>query len=90
MKRLIKRLIAILAALVLPGGLCAAHAETAAEIPKTTKLTVRFADVEEGKSLMRGRTLFHDQITEGTMAFFLQRKGGTLQEYIEYSDEQVL
>ena len=90
MKRLIKRLIAILAALVLPGGLCAAHAETAAEILKTTKLTVRFATLEEGKQLMRDRTLFHGQLSDETLPFYLQRKGGTLQEYIEYSDEQVL
>ena len=89
-KRLIKRLTALLAALVLLGGLCAAQAETAAEIPWTTKLTVRFATVEDGRQLMRGRTLFHGQLSDETLPFYLQRKGGTLEEYIEYSEEQVL
>jgi len=39
---------------------------------------------------MRERSLFHEQITENTMGFFLQRKGGTIEDYIEYSAEQVL
>ena len=56
----------------------------------TTEITAHFATVEEGQQLMRGRTLFHDQIAESTLAFFLQRKGGTLDEYIEYSAEQVM
>lgn len=86
-----KRLIAVLTALVLLSGLCAAYAETAAaEMPRTSKITVHFASVEEGQQLMRERTLFHEQIAEATLAFFLQRKGGTLDEYIGYSAEQVL
>ena len=39
---------------------------------------------------MRGRTLFHGQITDSTLGFFLQRKGGTLEDYIEYSADQVM
>lgn len=86
-----KRLLALLTALVLLLGAAASLAESApAEIPWTTKLTVHFATVEEGQQLMRGRTLFHDQISEETLAFFLQRKGGTLEEYIDYSAEQVM
>ena len=86
-----KRLLAILTTLILLFGVAAAHAEAApAETGWTTKITARFATEAEGRQLMRGRTLFHDQITEGTMAFFLQRKGGTLEDYIEYSAEQVM
>ena len=62
----------------------------AAETGRTTKLTAHFATVEEGQQLMRDRTLFHDQIAEGTLDFFLQRKGGTLEEYIDYSADQVM
>lgn len=39
---------------------------------------------------MRDRTLFHDQITESILPFFLQKKGGTLEDYIEYSEAQVM
>ena len=86
-----KRLFAVLAVLALLSGIFAAYAENAPEgIPLTTKITARCASVEEGQRLMRERTLFHEQITEGTLAFFLQRKGGTLDAYIEYSAEQVM
>ena len=57
---------------------------------RTTQITAHFATVEEGKQWMRERTLFHDQITETILPFFLQAKGGTLEEYIAYSEEQVL
>jgi hypothetical protein len=91
MERLIKRLTALLAALVLLGGLCAAQAETAAEIPWTTKLTVRFATVEDGRQLMRGRTLFHGQLSDETLPFYLQRKGGTLEDgYGAYESPEIL
>ena len=53
-------------------------------------LTAHFATLEEGQQFMRDRTLFHEQISEDTLDFFLQRKGGTLEEYIEYSAEQVM
>ena len=65
-------------------------AETAAAAALTTKFTAHFATLEEGQQLMRERTLFHAQIAEGTLDFFLQRKGGTLEDYIEYSAEQVM
>ena len=86
-----KRLVAVLAALVLLSGLCAAYADAAApEMPRTSKITLHLGTVEEGQQLMRGRTLFHEQINERALAFFLQRKGGTLEDYIGYSAEQVL
>lgn len=86
-----KRLFAVLTVLVLLSGISAVHAETVQEETGwTTEITVHFATVEEGRQLMRERTLFHDQIAESTLAFFLQRKGGTLDEYIEYSAEQVM
>lgn len=69
---------------------CSAEPAVAEETILTTKLTAHFATVEEGQRLMRERTLFHDQIAEGTLGFFLQRKGGTLEEYIEYSADQVM
>ena len=69
---------------------CSAEPAAAEETVLTTKLTAHFATVEEGQQLMRDRTLFHDQIAEGTLDFFLQRKGGTLEDYIEYSAEQVM
>jgi len=87
-----KRILAVLATLALTLILAASCAESAsaAETAWTSKLTARFASVEEGKQLMRGRTLFHNQINEGALAFFLQRKGGTLEEYIDYAADQVL
>ena len=73
-----KRFLTILAVLlVLLQGAAAANAEAALALsPQTTKLTAHFATVEEGRQLMRGRTLFHAQISESTLDFFLQRKGG--------------
>ncbi|MBR2435716.1 MAG: hypothetical protein IKB22_09625 [Lentisphaeria bacterium] len=56
----------------------------------TTKLTARCADVPEGQELIRNRTLYHGQINKKTLEFLLQRKGGTLEEYIEFSALQVL
>ena len=69
---------------------CSAEPAVAEETARTTKLAAHFATVEEGQQLMRERTLFHDQIAEGTLDFFLQRKGGTLAEYIDYSADQVM
>ena len=87
-----KKLTACLMALVMLCTLLIAgcFAETVTAGNRTTKLTAHFATVEEGQQLMRERTLFHEQIAEGTLGFFLQRKGGTLEEYIEYSAEQVM
>ena len=56
----------------------------------TTQITARFATTEEGQQRMRDRTLFHDQITESMLPFFLQDKEGTLADYIEYSEAQVM
>ena len=86
-----KRITAVLAALMQLFFLSAARAEAAPEDTVwTTELQVRFATEEEGRQLMRDRVLFHDQINEGMLAFLLQRKGGTLEEYIEFSEEQVM
>ena len=88
-----KKTLSVLTVLVLLLCNIAAIAETApaeTETPWTTKLTARFATIEEGQQLMRDRTLFHEQITESTLAFFLQSKEGTLEDYIEYSAEQVM
>ncbi len=57
---------------------------------RTPGPAARFASVEEGQALMRGRTLYHRQINEANLAFLLQKKGGTLDEYIEYAAAQVL
>ena len=68
-----------------------AFAESATvEAVWTTQITARFAAMEEGQQRMRDRTLFHDQITESILPFFLQKKGGTLEDYIEYSEAQVM
>ena len=86
-----KKILSLLTALALLLGCAAAAAEPApAGMPWTTKLTAHFAAVEEGQQLMRGRTLFHEQITDSTLDFYLQRKGGTLEEYIDYSADQVM
>ena len=86
-----KRMLALIAALALRLALAAARGEEVrTETAWTTGLTARFASVEEGRQLMRDRTLFHDQINEKALEFFLQKKGGTLEEYIDYSAEQVL
>ena len=81
-------ILVLLGAMLLAG--CSAEPAAAEETVLTTKLTAHFATVEEGQQLMRDRTLFHDQIAEGTLGFFLQRKGGMLEDYIEYSAEQVM
>lgn len=87
-----KRILAVLTALVLLIGttaVCAesASAETAAQ--RTTKIEAHFASVEEGQQLMRNRTLYHEQINEKNLEFLLQKKDGTLEEYIEFAAEQV-
>ncbi len=72
-------------------SLAAGYAETApTETVWTTSLTARCASVEEGRQLMRGRTLFHEQIRKKALAFFLQKKDGTLEDYIHWSEDQVL
>ena len=68
----------------------AGEATPAKAAPRTTTLTARFATLEEGQELMRGRELFHEQINEESLAFLLQKKEGTLEEYIEYAADQVL
>ena len=87
---MIKRIISMIASVLLL--FCAAAcAETApAETVWTTKLTALCADVPEGQELIRGRNLYHGQINRLTLDFLLQKKGGTLEEYIEYSALQVL
>lgn len=88
-----KKTLSVLTVLVLLLCNIAAMAETApaeTETPRTTALTAHFATVEEGRQLMRDRTLFHEQITSSTLPFFLQSKEGTLEDYIEYSADQVL
>lgn len=88
-----KKTLSVLTVLVLLLCNIAAFAEPApaeTETPRTTALTAHFATVEEGKQLMRDRTLFHEQITSSTLPFFLQSKEGTLEDYIAYSEDQVL
>ena len=89
---MMKRCFAILTVLVLLSGLSSAWAEAAPADPtaRTAKITAHFAGVEEGQKLMRGRTLYHAQINESNLAFLLQKKGGTLEEYIDYAAGQVL
>ena len=70
-----KRALAFTAVMALLISLAAGYAETAfSETAWTTSLTARCASVEEGRQLMRGRTLFHEQIRKKALAFFLQKK----------------
>ena len=86
-----KRILAMMTALVLLLGCAAAFAEAAPEKTGwTTEFTAHCATVEEGRGLMRGRTLFHEQIRKKALAFFLQKKDGTLEDYIRWSENQVL
>lgn len=86
-----KRILAMLTVLALLTGFSAVCAESASSaMPRTTKLTARFATVEEGKERMRERTAYHNQINETMLPFILQKKGGSLDEYIAYSQEQVM
>ena len=87
-----KRIIVILISLALLLCAAASYAETApAETPaRTTRIEAHFASVEEGQQAMRNRTLYHKQINEANLEFLLQKKGGTLEEYIDYAAEQVL
>ena len=39
---------------------------------------------------MRNRKLYHEQINEKNLAFLLQKKGGTLEEFIDCAAEQVV
>ena len=85
-----KRILSMLLAALMLLAIANVHAESdRAETVWTTTLTARFATVEEGQQLMRERTLFHEQINAGALEFFLQKKGGTLEEYIDYSADQV-
>ena len=93
-----KKLIALVLSLCMMASLLPAMAETVPaagsvdnqEAPtRTTKIEAHFASVEEGQQLMRNRTLYHEQINEKNLAFLLQKKGGTLEEFIDYAAEQV-
>ena len=92
MKGFMKRFLAVLIVLALLTGTMAACAESdpAETAARTTKIGAHFASVEEGQQLMRGRTLYHEQINEKSLEFLLQKKGGTLEEYIDFAAEQVL
>lgn len=93
MKRslVIERILAAVTFLALLLSPALAAAESAAVEPAwTTHITAHFATVEEGRQRMRDRKLFHDQMTESILPLYLQAKGGTLEEYIEYSEAQVL
>ena len=48
------------------------------------------AAIYENKKKMRGRRLYHEQINKKTLEFLLQKKGGTVEEYIEFFARQVL
>ena len=87
-----KRLWTILVVLSLVLPFAAACADPAQEktISWTTSFSAHFATVEEGQKHIRNRTRFHAQINGRALAFFLQKKDGTLEEYIEYSEQQVL
>jgi len=52
-------------------------------------LEVHVADLEEGQKLITSCTDYYDGINEKALAFFLQKKNGTIDEYISYSAEQV-
>lgn len=81
-----KRLAALAAVLCL----ILAVLPAAADMPRTREIVVHCATVEEGQRLMRERDRFHEQINALSLDFLLQKKGGTLEEYIAYSAEQVL
>ncbi len=87
-----KRIVSLIvsAMLLFCAAACAETAPAAAETVWTAKLTARCASSEEGQELMRSRDLYHGQINTMTLDFLLQRKGGTLEEYIEFSALQVL
>lgn len=88
----LKRMIGVALALVLLADCAAVYAETA-ETKKTewtSKITAHFATPEEGQELIRNRKLYYGQINEKNLAFLLQKKDGTLEEYIDYAAEQVL
>lgn len=87
-----KKLIALVLSLCMLACMLPAMAETAAEAPavaRTTRIQARFATVEEGQRAMRNRALYHEQINEANLEFLLQKKGGTLEEYIDYAAKQV-
>lgn len=79
-----KRILVILTILALLMSFSVTCAENASLVtPWTTRLTARFATVEEGKQLMRTRMLFHEQISETMLPFFLQKKGGSFERRFE-------
>ena len=93
MKKIILFVLSLCLCFTVFGG--SAFAESAADAPaetpaRTTRIEARFASVEEGQQAMRNRILYHEQINEANLAFLLQKKGGTLEEYIDYAAEQVL
>lgn len=87
-----KRFIAMTVSLVLLLSLavsCAEPVQAAAE-NRTTVITAHFASLEEGQALMRGKTLYYEQVNEKDLAFLMQKKDGTIGELIDYEAEQVM
>ena len=80
--------LAVLVLLFTCASVCAQSASS--ETVWTAKLTAHCATVEEGQEAMRNRTLFHQQINALSLDYLLQKKGGTVEEYMEYSVQQVL
>jgi len=52
-------------------------------------LDVRIADVEEGRQLITSCLDYYEGINTKALEYFLQKKDGTIDEYISYSAEQV-
>lgn len=90
MMKLRRTIAAVLALALLTGCACVcAEAAETKETEWTTKIAAHFATQEEGQELMRNQKLYHEQINEKSLEFLLQKKGGTLEEFIDYAAEQV-
>ena len=84
----LKRFMTVLMMLALLISTVSSCAETvpAETANRTTKITAHFASVEEGQELIRDRTLYHEQINEGTLAFLMHAAG----ERAYYVDDGLL
>lgn len=69
---------------------CASNVNIEFDPSEEVKIAYRFADREEGVSLLLGNTEYYNGLNQNSMDYRAQKEGATLEEVKEYAANQVL
>ena len=81
-----KKLIALMLCLCLMTGIIPAVAES----ENTVTIPYRFATKEEGQELLLANKEYYDTFSPAKLAYIMQRKDATMEEFYAFAREQVL